>query len=75
MLADASEAAVRSLKDLNEEKIENMVRKVVGGKIGEAQMIQCDITFKDIEIIIDSFVKTLTGIYHDRIEYPEKKGE
>lgn len=75
MLADSSEAAVRSLKDLNEEKIENMVRKVVGGKIGESQMVQCDITFKDIEIIIDSFVNTLTGIYHDRIEYPEKKGE
>ncbi|NLK43291.1 MAG: HDIG domain-containing protein [Tissierellia bacterium] len=77
MLADSSEAAVRSIKDINKEKIEDMVRKVVKGKLNDGQLDECDITLKEIEIVIDSFVKVLTGIYHDRIEYPksEEKSE
>ena len=77
MLADSSEAAVRSMKDINKEKIEDMVRKVVKGKVKDGQLDECDITLKEIEVIINSFVKVLTGIYHDRIEYPktEEKSE
>ncbi len=77
MLADSSEAAVRSMKDLTKEKIEDMVRKVVQGKLKDGQLDECDLTLKEIETIIHSFVKVLTGIYHDRIEYPniEEKSE
>ena len=70
MMADSSEAAVRSLKDLTRDKIEDMVRKVVKGKIDEGQFQECNITLNEIEITINSFINTLTGIYHDRIEYP-----
>jgi len=77
MLADSAEAAVRSMKDIDKEKIEDMVRKVVQGKLKDGQLDECDITLKEIEVIINSFVKVLTGIYHDRIEYPktEEKSE
>ena len=70
MMADSSEAAVRSIKDLTRDKIEDMVRKVVKGKIDEGQFEECNITLNEIEIIINSFINVLTGIYHDRIEYP-----
>ena len=70
MLADSSEAAVRSIKDLTKEKIEDMVRKVVQGKLRDGQLDECDVTLKEIETIIKSFINVLTGIYHDRIEYP-----
>ncbi|OZV13632.1 phosphohydrolase [Tissierella sp. P1] len=70
MLADSSETAVRSMKDLTKEKIEDMVRKVVQGKLKDGQLDECNVTLKEIEITIHSFVNVLTGIYHDRIEYP-----
>jgi len=70
MLADSAEAAVRSIKDLNKEKIEEMVRKIIQGKLGDGQLDECDITLKELEIITNSFIGVLTGIYHDRIEYP-----
>lgn len=70
MMADSSEAAVRSIKDLTKDKIEDMVRKVVKSKIDDRQFEECNITLNEIEIIINSFINILTGIYHDRIEYP-----
>lgn len=75
MLADSSEAAVRSMKELTKEKIEDMVRKIVQGKLKDGQLDQCNLTLNDIEIIIQSFTKVLTGIYHDRIEYPDIEEE
>lgn len=73
MMADSSEAAVRSIKDLTKEKIEDMVRKVVKGKVDDGQMEECNITLLEIELSINAFVNVLTGIYHDRIEYPSVK--
>lgn len=75
MLADSSEAAVRSLKEIDREKIEDMVRKVVKGKIDDNQLNQCDITYREVELVIQSFVNTLVGIHHDRIEYPDTKNK
>lgn len=76
MLADSSEAAVRSIKKPSKESIADMVSKVVNGKLSDGQLEECDITYKDIQKIINTFVATLVAISHDRIEYPEaKKGE
>lgn len=73
MLADSSEAAVRSIKNPTKEKIEEMVSKVVKGKLNDGQLEDCDITYRDLEKIIETFVTTLIAISHDRIEYPEMK--
>lgn len=73
MLADSVEASVRSIPEPTKDKIENMVNNIINDKINNNQLINCDLTLKDIELIRKSFLKTLDGIYHHRIEYPTEK--
>ncbi|MEN6460082.1 MAG: HDIG domain-containing metalloprotein [Syntrophomonas sp.] len=71
MLADSIEAAVRSLQEPSTESIREMVRLIIRDKLDDRQLEECDLTFKDLDIIANSFCKLLEGIYHKRIEYPE----
>jgi putative nucleotidyltransferase with HDIG domain len=71
MLADSVEAAVKSIKDINPIKIDTMVRNIVKDKLYDGQLDESELTMKEIEAIIKTFVKILQGIYHTRIEYPE----
>ncbi len=71
MLADTVEAGIRSLKDPTPARIKNMVRLLIKDKFNDGQLESCDLTFKDLETISDSFCKILEGVYHKRIEYPE----
>lgn len=73
MLADSIEAAVRSLDMKNPVTIEQMIRKIVNTKIEDNQLSDSNVTFKEVEIIIKSFVKTFSAIYHERIKYPGQK--
>ena len=73
MLADSIEAAVRSLDIKDPVKVEEMVRRIVGAKINDNQLSDSNITFKEVEIIINSFLKTFGAIYHERIKYPGQK--
>ena len=75
MLADSCEAAVRSIKDINMENISEMVEKVIKGKIDDNQFTNANITFKEINIIKESFLKYFKTFYHDRIEYPKEKND
>lgn len=74
MLADITEAAVRSKKfnKNNHNRIEGFVRGLVKDKLIENQLDQSDLTLSDLDTIVKSFVKVLTGIYHQRVEYPDK---
>lgn len=73
MLADITEAAVRSKKfnKNNHDRIEGFVRGLVKDKLIENQLDQSNLTLSDLDIIVKSFVKVLTGIYHQRVEYPD----
>lgn len=71
MLADSVEAAVRSLQDPTQGRIEGMVRRIIKERLNDGQLDECDLTFRDLNIIAESFSKVLTGVYHSRIEYPE----
>ena len=73
MLADIVEAAVRSknFNKNNHNRIEGFVRGLIKDKLIENQLDECDLTLKDLDTIASSFVKVLTGIYHQRVEYPE----
>ncbi|MDD4171726.1 MAG: HDIG domain-containing protein [Syntrophomonas sp.] len=71
MLADAVEAAVRSLPNPNVDNIRAMVRKIIRDKLNDRQLEECDLTFKDLDVLADSFCKVLEGVYHKRIEYPD----
>ncbi|MGH4118878.1 HD family phosphohydrolase [Clostridium sp.] len=75
MLADAVEAAVRSLPNHTTGKIEEMVNKIIKERLTDGQMDNCDLTLKDLEKIRKAFLKVLSGIYHERIEYPSDKWE
>lgn len=73
MLADSTEAAVRSLTNPTVDEIGNMVDKIVKDKIDDKQLDNCQITMQDIVKIRKSFKLVLEGIFHNRIEYPELK--
>ncbi len=70
MLADGVEAASRSLKKHDAYTINDLVDKVIDYKINQNQLINADITYKDITLIRKIFKKRLITIYHARIEYP-----
>ncbi len=71
MMADSVEAASRSLTDLTEETLQNLVNSIIDYQMAEDQFINADITFKDITTIKKVFMNKLTNIYHVRIKYPE----
>lgn len=71
MLADSVEAAVRSINDPTKEKIELMVDNIVKDKFTSGQLNDSELTISDVRKIKKCFLKTLTGIYHERIEYPK----
>lgn len=75
MMADSIEAAVRSLDEKDPVSVERMIRKIISAKMDDGQFAEADITLKEVEIIMGSFVKTLKGIYHSRIKYPDQKKE
>ena len=73
MMADAVEAASRSLKDYSKESISDLVDKILSQRISDSQLAQADITIKEINIVKAVFKKHLQAIYHARIAYPDKK--
>lgn len=70
MMADAVEAASRSLPEYNEESIRNLVDKLIDSQVEEGYFKLAPITFRDIAGIKDIFVQKLKIIYHTRIAYP-----
>jgi len=70
MLADAVEAATRTLTDPTPARIRGAVQKIINGIFVDGQLDECDLTLRDLHIIANNFVRILTGIFHHRIEYP-----
>ena len=73
MMADAVEAASRSLPEYTEESIANLVGRIIDGQVAEGYFKECPITFKDITDIKNVFKEKLRTIYHTRITYPTLK--
>lgn len=73
MLADAVEAAVRSIGSPDQESIKNMVDKIINNRISDGQLDDSPLTFRDIEKIRNVFINTLLTMYHSRVEYPDEK--
>lgn len=74
MLADTVEAAVRSMdpQNKNKEETEKLIRKLIKDKLDDGQLNDSDLTIKDMETIVQSFMKVFNGMYHERIKYPDK---
>ena len=72
MLADAVEAAARTIKDYNEETVSALVDGIFEKKNGENQFSEADISNKELSIVVESFKIYLQHIYHTRISYPSR---
>ena len=75
MLADVVEATTRSMMPLSDkdESVEEIVIKIVKGKLQDGQLDESDLKIKDIDKIIGAFNRLLVGMYHERIAYPTKE--
>ncbi len=71
MLADACESSVRALKNPTVNQVEERVDKIFKQRIDDGQFSECPITFQDMQIIRDTFIRILRGIQHNRIEYQQ----
>lgn len=71
MMADSVEAASRSLKDINNETINDLVDNIINYQQVEEQFNNADITYRDISEVKVIFKKRLREIYHARISYPK----
>ncbi len=72
MMADVVEAASRVLDNPTPSRIQGLVQDLINKIFSDGQLEDCELTLKDLHSIAKSFNKILTGIYHHRIEYPEK---
>lgn len=72
-ICDASEAAVRSLTEPSPEKIEEIVGAIVNSKLMDGQLDETPLTLQEVHKIRDTVCESLKGIFHTRIQYPEKE--
>ncbi|MFH1707715.1 MAG: HDIG domain-containing metalloprotein [Planctomycetota bacterium] len=73
MLADSVEAASRTLPTPTASSLRKMVDRIIRAKMDDNQLGETQLTMVDISRIRESFVATLHGMFHARIEYPEEK--
>lgn len=71
MMADAVEAASRSMKEHTPEAITALVNKIIDGQIAEGLHNESNISFRDVQAVKDVFAQRLRTMYHSRISYPE----
>ncbi|MBP7748131.1 MAG: HDIG domain-containing protein [Phycisphaerae bacterium] len=70
MLCDGVEGAVRAMTEPTPNRIEDTVAKIIEKRMMDGQFDDCDLTFRELETIRNSLVKSLSSIYHGRIAYP-----
>ena len=73
MMADAVEAASRSLPEYTEESIKGLIVRMVVTPLDEGHFKECPITFRDIAVAKAVMLERLKSIYHTRVSYPELK--
>lgn len=74
MIADSVEAALRVLEDLTPQKIEEAIDHIVRTKVNAGQLDEAPLTLQQIEQVKSAFLIVLSGMYHNRIDYPESSG-
>ncbi|MFC3198007.1 HD family phosphohydrolase [Parapedobacter deserti] len=73
MMADSVEAASRSLKEPTAQSLNDLVDKIIESKLSQKQLVNSNITLKDITMISEIFKDMLKSIYHVRIDYDASK--
>ncbi|HEY5259977.1 MAG TPA: HDIG domain-containing metalloprotein [Rhabdochlamydiaceae bacterium] len=72
MIADTIEAASRSLDEVTEETLTQMVERLVSDRINDHQFDQCPLSFEELLLVKKAIIKTLAVTSHIRIKYPKK---
>ncbi|MCL1889576.1 MAG: HDIG domain-containing protein [Desulfovibrionaceae bacterium] len=72
LLADVLEASSRALVDPTPHRISTHVNEIIQNVLAEGQLDNTELTLKDLDLVRESFLPILTGIFHKRIEYPGK---
>lgn len=75
MLADSVEAASRSLDEPTHKRLKSLIDLIFQERIEDNQLDDTDLTFQDLRVIKDTFLKMLLGIYHVRVKYPDQEDE
>jgi hypothetical protein len=70
MLADAVEATAKTIEDPTPTRFRDMVQGAIRKRLFDGQLDECDLTLADLHKIEESFVRTLSNMYHGRIKYP-----
>jgi putative nucleotidyltransferase with HDIG domain len=70
MIADAVEAASRTLIEPTPARIRAMIRQIVDDCLRDGQFDSCDLTMRDLAVVGESLERTVSTIYHHRIDYP-----
>jgi hypothetical protein len=73
MLADAVEAATRSLAKPTPGRIREITKQIVDKRMLSGEMDECNLTLADLASIREAFIPLLTGIHHSRIAYPGQR--
>jgi putative nucleotidyltransferase with HDIG domain len=73
MLADVVEASSRTLSDPTPARIAGHIDKILRNIFTEGQLDEAELTFKDLHNLSLSFRRILTGLFHQRIAYPDVK--
>ena len=73
LLADSLEAEARTLNNPTSSRIKNLTQNVVNRNLENGQLDECNLTLKDLNSIKDVFSRILTGMFHNRVEYPDEE--
>ncbi|HKC47683.1 MAG TPA: HDIG domain-containing protein [Gemmatimonadales bacterium] len=74
MLADSVEASLRVLEPITPSKLEAAIEQIVKGRLASGELDQAPLTLQQLDQVRDEFIRALTGMYHNRIDYPESSG-
>jgi hypothetical protein len=70
MLADSCEATVRAMRPTSADEVAEIVNRIIDQRVRDGQLGECDLTLRDLQIIRDTFISALKGVFHPRIQYP-----
>ncbi|HEY4312603.1 MAG TPA: HDIG domain-containing protein [Pirellulales bacterium] len=73
MLADAVESAARALVEPTPARIEGLVEDIAMKRLLDGQFDECGLTLKQLRVVRDSLIKSLTAVYHGRVKYPDQR--
>ncbi len=73
MLADAVEAASRTLEDPKPARLNNLIQGIIDDRVKSGELDECPLTLRDLAKIKEAFTQILIGTFHKRIAYPKEE--